>query len=75
MLQDPNVERYVQNAIAPLKRQIASMKSEINLLKEINKNLSKPATLNSKCVHKGCKKSSMCGDYCGNHCNCRKKEK
>ena len=36
MLQDPNVERYVENAIKPLKKEIAKLKVQIE---ELNKAL------------------------------------
>ena len=36
MLQDPNVERYVENAIKPLKKEIAKLKLQIE---ELNKAL------------------------------------
>ena len=36
MLQDPNVERYVENAIKPLKKEIAKLKDQIE---ELNKAL------------------------------------
>ena len=38
MLQDPNVERYVENAIKPLKKEIAKLKLQIE---ELNKALRK----------------------------------
>lgn len=71
MLQDPNVERYVENAIKPLQKQITKMKAEIKALKEANKNFVQPVVIKSVCAFKGCKKPSICGDFCGNHCNCR----
>ena len=43
---------------------------------EVVKNISsKQVVIGSFCLHKGCKKQSTCGDYCGTHCNCRKKAK
>ena len=36
MLQDPNVERYVENAIKPLKKEISKLKVQIE---ELNKAL------------------------------------
>lgn len=37
MLQDANVERYVKNAIKPLKAEITKLKKEIKMLKQANK--------------------------------------
>lgn len=34
MLQDPNVERYVKNAIKPLKKEIEQMKAQIEALNQ-----------------------------------------
>lgn len=42
------------------------------LLKKANIEI--PKSLNrSLCIHEGCDKKSTCGDYCGTHCNCKKK--
>jgi hypothetical protein len=34
MLQDPNVERYVANAVKPLKKEIEQMKAQIEALNQ-----------------------------------------
>ena len=34
MLQDPNVERYVANAVKPLKKEIKQMKAQIEALNQ-----------------------------------------
>lgn len=34
MLQDPNVERYVEQAMKPLLKQIKELKAEVELLKQ-----------------------------------------
>ena len=49
MLQDPNVERYVENAIKPLQTQITKMKAEIKALREANKNFVQPDVIKSVC--------------------------
>ena len=51
---------------------IGLLKKEFDWIKKTRLN---KVTDTSLCVHKGCKNKSMCGDYCGNHCNCRKKSK
>jgi len=45
MLQDPNVERYVADAIKPLQKQIKELKAEIEALKQV-KNLNIPVVIN-----------------------------
>lgn len=46
MLKDPNVERYVADAISPLIKQIKALKNEIKALKQV-KNLNIPAVIHS----------------------------
>ena len=55
MLQDPNVERYVADAIKPLQRQIKELKAEIKALKQV-KNLNIPAVIKSVCEKCGKRK-------------------
>ncbi len=49
MLQDPNVERYVENARKPLQQQITKMIAEIKALEEANKNFAQPDVIKSFC--------------------------
>lgn len=37
----------------------------------VNKISSNQIIIKSVCSHKGCKRQTRCGDYCGFHCNCR----
>lgn len=41
MLQDPNVERYVKQAIAPLLMEIKALKKEVKKLKKLKKEVKK----------------------------------
>lgn len=65
MLQDTNVERYVENAIKPLKKEIAKLKVQIE---ELNKALQQTDVSGSFCQ---CKKPnySYTVPVC-NKCNC-----
>lgn len=54
MLQDPNVERYVANAIKTLQEQIKELKAEIEALKQV-KNLNIPVVMGElTCDSCGC---------------------
>ena len=48
MLQDPNVERYIADAIKPLQKQIKELKAEIEAIQQV-KNLNIPAVIKSVC--------------------------
>lgn len=34
MLEDPNIERYIENAVKPLKKEIEKMKAQIEVLNQ-----------------------------------------
>ena len=54
MLQDPNVERYVADAIKPLQKQIKELKAEIEAIQQV-KNLNIPAVMGElTCDNCGC---------------------
>lgn len=54
MLQDPNVERYVADALKPLQKQIKELQSQIKELQQV-KNLNIPAVIGElTCDSCGC---------------------
>ena len=75
MLLDPNVERYIQRQLRPLKAEIKKLKAEVEALHPRVKKTAKILNISTFCVEPGCMKQSTCGDYCGTHCGCSSKSK
>ncbi len=50
MVQDPNVERMISEAIAPLTKEIKELKRQIEALKQVNE-FAIPAVMPSVCEH------------------------
>ena len=62
---------YMKQPKKKLAEMLIQCNKVLNDVLRVNQIFVQPDVKKSVCAFEGCNKSSICGDFCGNHCKCR----